>query len=129
MQEACCVAQVNQKQITTVSQLQEALADIDHPSRTSRSPELYDFDHIYSSDPRASLKLWQGGNATAAVLYATPGSQCFHGMHKLLKTAMARQHGQGGLQKFDYRQVQILYEQAGSMSCNTRLLAQHVGHV
>lgn len=95
MQEACCVAQINQKQITTVSQLQEALADIEQHSSTSQSPELYDFDHIYSSDPRASLKLWQGGNATAAVLYATPGSQCFHETHKLLKSAMVRQHAQG----------------------------------
>ena len=90
------MAQLNQKQITTSSQLQEALEDIDQPSSTLGPPELYDFDHIYSSDPRASLKLWQGGNATAAVLYATPGSQCFLGMHELLKSAMARQHAQGG---------------------------------
>ena len=95
MQDACCVAHLNNKQIATPEQLQEALKHISQSSKGRNSPELYDFDHIYSSDPKASFQLWQTGNATAAVLYATPGSQCFPAMHRLLKAAMAAQYAQG----------------------------------
>ena len=95
IQAACCVAQLDENQIFTVEQLGEALGHFEEVSSASCTPELYEFDHLYSSDPETSLKLWQGGNATAAVLYATPGTQCFHAMHKLMKAAMARQHARG----------------------------------
>ena len=95
MQDACCVAHLNNKQTATPEQLQEALKHISQSSKGPNSLELYDFDHIYSSDPKASFQLWQAGNATAAVLYATPGTQCFPAMHKLLKDAMAAQYAQG----------------------------------
>lgn len=89
------MAYLDGKQITTPKLLSDALKHVDQTSAASQAPELHDFDHLYSSDAKADLKLWQGGNATAAVLYATPGSECFRDMHKLLQETVTSQQMQG----------------------------------
>lgn len=91
------MAHLHSKQFTTAQDLAAALEAIDQSSASSQAPEIYGFDHIYASDATPSFKLWQAGNATAAVLYATPGTQCFQDMHKLLKDAMTAQYEQGKL--------------------------------
>ena len=53
------------------------------------------FDHIYSRDPEASLRVWQADGASAAVLYGTAGTACFQEMHHLLKEAVAKQYAEG----------------------------------
>ena len=91
-QGPCCTAYFHGKAFTSVDQLSAAL---DKQVKPSRTPELYPFDHIFSSDPQTSLKLWQSGNASAAVLYGIPGTECFMKMDQLLRNRVTQQHASG----------------------------------
>ncbi|DBA75355.1 TPA: hypothetical protein ACH3X1_010624 [Trebouxia sp. C0004] len=93
-QGSCCQVELAGQVFTEAGQLEAALQKELQPCS---EPQLYAFDHIYSSDPQTSYSIWHANNATAAVLYGTPGTACFQHLHKLLKDAVTRQYTQGGV--------------------------------
>ncbi|KAL0021594.1 hypothetical protein WJX79_001497 [Trebouxia sp. C0005] len=93
-QGSCCQVKFAAQTFTEAGQLHAALQKRLQPSS---EPQLYAFDHIYSSDPQTSFKIWHADNASAAVLYGTPGTTCFQDLHKLLKDAVTRQYTEGGV--------------------------------
>lgn len=92
MQGACCLVEFAGQAFTEAGLLAAALKKKIQPSST---PQLYAFDHIYSRDPEASLRIWQADGASAVVLYGTAGTACFQEMHQLLKEAVAKQYAEG----------------------------------
>ncbi len=92
VQGTCCVAELAGQTFTEAGLLATALEKKLQPSSV---PQLYAFDHIYSSDPQTSLQIWQADNASAAVLYGSPGTTCFLQMHLLLTDAVTRQYTEG----------------------------------
>jgi hypothetical protein len=92
LQGSCCQVELAGQIFTGAGQLDTALQKELQPSS---EPQLYAFDHIYSSDPQTSLKIWHANNASAAVLYGTPGTTCFQDLHNLLKDAVTRQYTEG----------------------------------
>ena len=94
LQGACCLTELAGQTFTDATQLATALTKKIHPSS---DPQLYAFDHIYSSDPETSLGIWQADNASAAVLYGAPGTACFQEMHQMLKETVTKQYTEGGL--------------------------------
>ena len=92
LQGSCCQVELAGQILTEAGQLEAALQKELQPSS---EPQLYAFDHIYSSDPQTSFRIWHTNNASAAVLYGTPGTTCFQELHKLLKDAVAKQYTEG----------------------------------
>lgn len=92
LQDSCCQVELAGQIFTEAGQLEAALQKELQPSS---EPQLYAFDHIYSSNPQTSFKIWHANNASAAVLYGTPGTACFQDLHKLLKDAVTRQYTEG----------------------------------
>ena len=91
-QGACCLVEFAGQTFSEAGLLAAALKKQIQPSS---APQLYAFDHIYSSDPETSLRIWQANRASAVVLYGTAGTACFQEMHQLLKEAVAKQYAEG----------------------------------
>ncbi len=92
LQGSCCQVELAGQVFTEAGQLAAALQKGLQPSS---EPQLYAFDHIYSSDPQTSFRIWHANNASAAVLYGTPGTTCFQDLHRVLKDAVTRQYTEG----------------------------------
>ena len=88
-QDACCWTEFAGQHFSGAGQLAAALKK---GTKFSSAPQLYPFDHIYPSASAANFKAWQAGNASAAVLYGTPGTTCFREIHQMLKDAVKSQH-------------------------------------
>lgn len=116
LQGSCCQVKFAAQTFTEAGQLHAALQKRLQPSS---EPQLYAFDHIYSSDPQTSFKIWHADNASAAVLYGTPGTTCFQDLHKLLKDAVTRQYTEGLLC------LQSLYnhKEPSALKCSSALHA------
>ena len=69
LQEDCCTADFAGKHFKDAGQLAAALEK--KHIKPASTPQLYAFDHVYSSDPAASFKIWQGGNASTPRTCAT----------------------------------------------------------
>uniref|UniRef100_A0A383VGR8 UDP-glucose:glycoprotein glucosyltransferase n=1 Tax=Tetradesmus obliquus TaxID=3088 RepID=A0A383VGR8_TETOB len=85
-EEHCCFVDVHGSTVTEPAQLpaaiQQARAAAGNSSSSSAAGQLQEADHVYNPDQQ------DAPGAVAAVLHASPGTDCWAGLHAALKQAV-----------------------------------------